>query len=153
MAVLTEADKTHFVNSGFVILRGLLTPENLDPVNTAIEHSQSLNEEGVPPLHYAQTSDPVRSLLFDTPVRDAVEDLLGPWDDLTIRDSGAQIAITKPNESVDLNGPLRENWHIDSSHGPYASVASDFLLLVGIALTEGQEVDENRGQLVIFPGT
>lgn len=152
MPTLTENQIEGFIRSGFTIVPGVVSDDRLRAAQQAIDASP--NGSDVPPLHTASESNAVLSLLFDTTLKSMVEDILGPWQRLSIRDKSAQIASTPPNVNVNLHDNVSEqSWHVDSSHGKYAGVASDFLLLVGVALSEGQENDENRGQLIAFPGT
>lgn len=151
MTTLNENQLQEFIHSGFTIVRGVVSDDRLCAAQEVIDASP--NGTDAPPLHSASESSAVLSLLFDTTLKSMVEDILGPWERLSIRDKSAQIASTPSNVNVNLNDDVsKQAWHVDSSHGKYASVASDFLLLVGIALSEGQENDENRGQLIAFPG-
>lgn len=99
----------------------------------------------------------VTSLFHDTCLKPMLEQLLSPGC-VCVRKPDAQIAYTDTNHAMIENGARssdnhpKDYWHVDSSHGKFASVGTDFIVLVGIALSEGQHIDENRGQFTYFPG-
>lgn len=69
----------------------------------------------------------------------------------------AQVALREPNQVMRQRGmglhdiADAKSWHIDGGTGKHAHLASPFTLLVGVALSDGQDVDENRGQLLVWP--
>lgn len=84
-----------------------------------------------------------------------VEQLLGPGNILPI--DLAQVAFREPsdywkNEGWTVNTELDDDsWHIDGGPGLYASNGTPFTLIIGICLSEGQEIDCNLGQFVVWP--
>lgn len=163
MPTLTDAQKQSFITDGYIIIPSLIPPDLVDAAEQQVDealaskhsttdHDRQDGNNNLPTFYHARTSNEVLSLYSDTLLQDAVHDLLGG--NLQIRDCGAQLACTFPGDtSVGMDDvPDKKQWHVDASHGRYAVIAADFLVLAGVALSEGQDVDENRGQLVVFPG-
>lgn len=178
MGLLSKEQKEQFVVDGYVIVHNAVPTALLDAglrrIDDALARKAGLETEnkdqngensgnrgadanGNEPMFYKVRKAPaVTDLYFSTVLHKIVAALLnGPTQ---IRDDAAQVACTAPDEKrraegFCINDPHPPNrWHVDASHGRFAPVAADFLILVGVALSPGQDVDENRGQLTVFPG-
>lgn len=116
-------------------------------------------EQRVPDFKTGVINSPkVLDLIFKTGLLDVTEDLLGEKY-ATVRDNEEHIAFTSPCQSfieqgMDLQGRYpRRRWKVDGGEGKYKMTGSGFSLLVTVPLSAGQDVDENRGQVMIWPGT
>lgn len=171
---LTDEQKRHFIDQGYVILRQAVPKDILDRAEAFADRSvevrqgKKVKKDGerevetreasdMPELaanKYVKKSSEISALMYDTGLLNVAEDLLGEGN-VTLRKEEGQIAFNAPIEPEgerSLTMPLkRHKWHIDGAQGKYVAVGSDFLFLVGIILSDGQDVDENRGQFVLFP--
>lgn len=171
MTKLTDEQKEAFVRDGFVILPGFVPTELVDAaesrIDTAYENGRYnrmikklLGRDQPTPNFYKpiKQSQEVMDLMYKTGLYEVAEDLVGEGH-AVIRDDLAQIAVTFPcqhfiDEGMDINEPQpKRKWHIDAGQGKYAAQGTDFSFLMGVALSDGQEVDENRGQFTVWPGT
>lgn len=166
MSVLSDEDRKQFVTDGYFIVRDAVP---LALVNAAVaeiaaarerkEHLKDGNSDANvnQPVFYATRRAPaITDLYYETKLFSIANAILDV--PTCVRDDAAQIACTPPDKPRQPSGLSlhdthpADRWHVDASHGRFAAVAADFFLLVGIALSSGQEVDENRGQLTVFPG-
>lgn len=167
---LTQEQKETFIRDGFVILPGAVSEDLVqiasDFVDKAYEDgSYNLNGAKKPgakhpvPGFYKpiKQSAQIMNLLHKSGLFEVADELVGKGN-ATIRDKQGQIAYTTPNEiyreeGKDMKEPHpKRKWHIDAGHGKYAALGSDFSFLVGVCLSDGQHVDENRGQFTVWPG-
>lgn len=167
--LLTKKQRRQFVRNGYVILPNAMPAELLDACQ---EHCDEAHEGGnfrlvqkngsavgIPAFNRGmKSSEPVINLFHQSGALAVAEQFLGEGN-VTLRDNIGQIAYVTKSETFVEEGwsPTRfqrkRKWHIDAGDGPHGDVASDFSVLMGVAMSEGQEVDENRGQLNIFPGS
>lgn len=171
MAKLTDEQKEAFVRDGFVIIPGFVPTKLVDAAERRIdrayengryhEMTKKLLGRDQPTPNFnkgVKQSNQVMNLMYKTGLFEIAEDLLGEGHPV-IRDDLAQIAVTFPcqhfiDEGMDIREPQpKRRWHIDAGQGKYAAQGTDFSFLMGVALSEGQEVDENRGQFNVWPGT
>lgn len=171
MTKLTDEQKETFVRDGFVVLPGFARPNLVDAAERRIdrayengryrEMTKKLLGRDQPTPNFnkgVKQSNQVMNLMYKAGLFEIAEDLLGEGH-AVIRDDLAQIAVTLPcqhfiDEGMDIKEPQpRNKWHIDAGQGKYAAQGTDFSFLMGVALSEGQEVDENRGQFNVWPGT
>lgn len=165
-SMLSESQLQAFLKDGFIILRNVVPKDLLQKalsLTDAAFNRTDPNAGGAPFRHLREHPDLI-ALFYDTPLKLAASQLLGGDENICLREGAPQIAYTEPLEKerprkwdVSETG-LEEThpsnrWHVDSSHGRFGPIASDFMMLVGIALSEGQDVDQNHGQLVVFPST
>lgn len=159
MTELSEEQKRHFVKDGYLILRGAV-PQLA--VSMALSHADRVYEERGRPRNGGfyepdRQHESIASLYEATPLRQIAASLLGSANAKLL--CPAQIAYTSCDTSALRDGMHltdrhpSHKWHVDASRGKFAPLGADFLLLIGIALSDGQYIDENRGQLTIFPGT
>lgn len=167
---LTQEQKETFIRNGFFILPGAVSE---DLVQIASDFVDKAYEEGmynlngatkpgaqhlVPGFHKPIKQAPqITDLLHKSRLFKVAEELVGEGN-VIVRDKQGQVAYTTPNEIYREEGndmkephPKRE-WHIDAGHGKYAALGSDFSFLVGVYLSDGQYVDENRGQFTAWSG-
>lgn len=166
MRQLTQKEKENVILDGYIIIRSAV-PEPLlraavqaaDAAYRPDKSSPHSVDAPTPPLRYV-AAQPVITDLFSRTCLSKLSQQLLPEDSVTLRHPHAQIAYTLPKSDGLHADTLTElakphdptEWHVDSTRGRFAALAADFLLLVGIALSDGQDVDENRGQLTVFPG-
>lgn len=159
------------MRDGFVILPGFIPPEMADKAEKCIDTAYAkgqynkmvkklLGADQPTPNFYrpVKQAPEIMDLMYKTGLFEIANELLGQGN-AVVRDELAQIAVTfKCEHWVQAGRGLQEphpkfKWHIDAGQGKYAAEGTDFSLLMGVALSEGQEIDENRGQFVIWPGT
>lgn len=168
---LSEEQKLSFVRDGFVIISGFISSETLEAATSFIddaynngeyqENTRKILGESLTVPDFAtdvKNAPEVLDLIFKTGLQDIAEDLLG--DDLaTVTDNEGHVMFTPPCQSFIEQGMDTEErypkrrWKIDGGEGKYSKKGSAFSLLVSVALSEDQDIDENRGQVMIWPGT
>lgn len=167
---LTREQKETFIKDGFVILPEAVSKElvktALDLVNQSYEDGKyNLNGATRPgakrpsPAFYKpiQGAPQILDLFYKSGLVGVAEELQGKGNAILRRKIG-QIAYNPTcelyqEEGKDKTTPHpKNNWHIDAGNGKYAALGSDFSFLVGVCLTEGQDVDESRGQFTVWPG-
>ncbi|PXF41756.1 hypothetical protein BWQ96_08545 [Gracilariopsis chorda] len=166
MPVLTEVQKLEFIRDGYVVLPGIVP---FDMAGAALYHcdiayeskkynlpQNNGNYRPTPSFwHSVKSANPVTDLFYKTDLYQVAEDLLGPSNTVLRKEEG-QIAYTLPDEESGLgldDDHPKNKWHIDTPQGPYANQGTSFILMFGVALSEGQIVDQNRGQLTVWPGS
>lgn len=165
---LTDEQKKFFIREGYVILPGFVDQDYIDNALSFLDKRIASGNHGLgdktrgktdPSVKFgkpAKRAPEITDLIFKTGLLELAEDLLGEGN-ATVRDNLGQIAYNEPRKDLIAKGtdismkPSKHRWHIDSGHGKYASLGSDFSVLVGVALSDGQQVDENRGQFTFFP--
>lgn len=151
---LNDKQKRKFIQDGYIILKGAIPQSN---VEQALQHISKGDDEQDANLFDRDGQVPViKSLFTDTVLSRVADDMLGTG---THRLLGKpQVAVTTKDVSALRLGmkltdrPAPHKWHVDASRGKFSPLGADFLILFGIALSSGQEVDENRGQFIYFPG-
>lgn len=104
-----------------------------------------------------RTHSAVMALLYESGLFQVAEQMMGE-DNVAIMGNNSQVAYVHQadihlKEGMDMKKPHKKwGWHVDKPFGDYQAKGADFMLLIGVALSEGQEVDENRGQLIVWPG-
>lgn len=165
--MLTTEQKQFFIDNGYVVLRNIVPQELVEAalrrVDTAFEEGEytlrERNSNDVIPIFSKEVehSPAVYECMTKTPIPEACDDLLGEGNSRCGRH--AQVAFRWKDERLIKKGmKINENmpkyrWHIDGGSGKYMKTASGFTLLVGVVLSEGQDVDENRGQFTVWPGS
>lgn len=164
--VLTREQKESFIRDGYLVLRNVVPREMVDAAlrvvdNAFAERNYTLNDHNkqdvVPFFNQEVEKAPeIYGTMSDTVLIEACEDLLGKGN--VLYGKKAQIAFRPTDQRLLQNGmgmtePMpKHRYHIDGGGGKYKKTASSFTLLVGVALSEGQDVDKNRGQLNVWPG-
>lgn len=70
----------------------------------------------------------------------------------------AEVSFNAPNEifvkeGMDMTEPFpKSKWRVEPGQGIYKGRGGDFNFLVGVALSDGQDVDENAGLVMVWPG-
>lgn len=164
--MLTDSQKRIFVRDGFIFLQNAV-PQHL--IAAALSRADQFYQQGayhvdngpdpVPRFNNEATNHPdIGCLLRGSPFLEAaIESLLGPGN--SHHSDSAQIAF-RPFDTINadkgmtISDPMpRLGYHIDGGMGPYRKNATPFTALVGVCLSTGQDVDENRGQLTVWPGS
>lgn len=151
---LDEEQKRSFIQDGYIILKGAIPQSN---VEQALQHINKGDDDQDAKLFDRDSRVPaIKSLFTDTVLMRVANDILGTG---THRLLGKpQVAVTTKDVSALRSGmkltdrPPPHKWHVDASRGKFSPLGADFLILFGIALSSGQDVDENRGQFIYFPG-
>ncbi|KAI0566673.1 hypothetical protein FGB62_7g01 [Gracilaria domingensis] len=165
MTSLTEEQKLSFIRDGYIILPqivsiGLIQAAlaHCDAAYAANHYNTPKHDSGVKPTpsfwRSVKSARPVTDLFYESGLMQVAEQLLGASNVDILNDDG-QIAYTLPNPDSELSlheQHPKQKWHIDTPLGEYINRGADFVLIVGVALSEGQEVDENRGQFTVWPG-
>jgi len=166
MPYLTEEQKRSFIKDGFLVLRDIIP---LDLVQIALDHCDTAYAEGEYVVKDPNGADPIptfndnvqktpaiANLMTESRLFEACEDLIGTGK--AKFGKRAQIAFRLTDQrmlrkKMGLTEPMpKHRWHIDGGNGKYKDTASAFTLLVGVCLSPGQDVDENRGQFNVWPG-
>lgn len=168
---LIDEQKRSFIDDGYVVIPGAvsedLVKKALAFTDQAYEENQyNMNGSGrpgskdpMPSFHKPiQRSEEVLGLFYKSGLYGAAEQLLGEGN-VDVRDGQGQILYNCPNEisideGMDMKKPLpKRRWSLDPGRGKYKQLGSDFAFRIGVCLSDGQDVDENRGQLTVWPGT
>lgn len=168
---LTTEQKETFIRDGFLVIPGAVTDDNvssaLSRVQEALDKKQyNINgvtkpgsKHPVPGFHKPVKQAPeILNLVYGSVLFRAAEELLGKGN-VVIRENQGQIAYTTTSEEFIAQGMRMDaphpkfRWHVDAGHGKYATVGSDFSLLMGVCLSDGQYIDENRGQFNVWKGS
>lgn len=165
---LTTKQKEAFVRNGYVVLKGVVPLEKAEQALQFVDeafanekYSVRKNTDDKLPSFYAkiQESTVLTDLVLKTGIIDALEDLYGTGN-VAILGNAGQVAFRPRSDRMIAKGfqksqPIGNTaWHIDDGPGgKYVKSSSCFTTLVGVPLSSGQEVDDNRGQLNVWPGT
>lgn len=153
------------MKQGYIVLKGAigerLVEEALTVINEAYESGQyEMNEKhgepDVPKFSSEIAKDKAIGRILDrSNVTDAIEDLLG--EDNVQFARRAQIAF-RPQDDVAIKKGMSltdempaNHYHIDGGTASESKTGSPFSLLAGVVLSDGQDVDELRGQLTVWP--
>lgn len=167
---LSRRQILHFYHQGYIHLPGLVPPDLLSPARSLIDTSYSLHQYRrsgsnrlgsslrIPVFDLSVKLAPqLLALVHETGLLNLADSLLGKGN-AAVREGKAQVAYMETNEHFVRDGMNdhephpKLGWHVDSGIGLYAALCSGFSLLVGVAVSEGQELDVNRGQFTIWPG-
>lgn len=165
--VLSEEQKRSFIRDGFVILRDVVPRPMVDAALRVMDKAfaegnytlNDHNKQDVVPFfkHEVEQAAEIERMMSATCLIEACEDLLGKGN--CYYGKGAQIAFRPSDERLKEQGMgmtqnmPKHRWHIDGGSGKYMKTASSFTMLAAVALSDGQDVDENRGQFNVWPGT
>jgi len=154
-ANVTEADIEHYNREGYVICRGLLTPEQVERAKAKIQ--QGLDEGAVKfkgilgnpgvqrwPKSYRRSPE-VLSLMTDSPAMSNCEALSG---NVCSVPKEGQIALRRKTEDGSKDFGVGLDWHID---GYDKVTAARFGVLVVVALSDWDE--DYKGNFTAYPGS
>lgn len=167
---LTPAQKRSFVKDGYVVLPGAVSAEMvgqaLAVVDSAFKNKKYASNgkkrfgSNYPfPLFLKpiKRNQKVRDLFFKSGLVDASEQLIGEGH-VTLRENMPDVSFNAQSELAVEEGmglaepfPSRK-WQMQSGQGFYKGSGGDCNFMVGVALSDGQDVDENRGQFTVWPG-
>lgn len=163
--VLTQEQKQSFIRDGYIVLRNVASREMVDDALRVIDKAfadgkctyDPTKQDAVPSFNdEVQRAPEIGRIISDTVIMEACDDLLGNGNSRCAKK--AQIAHRLTDERLKAQGMgmtqkmPKHKWHIDGGSGIYEKTASGFTMLVGVALSDGQDVDENRGQLNVWTG-
>lgn len=155
---LTHAQKRHFYEHGYVLVRGVVPPIMVDAALRAINHSvgEGMNVDEMPRFRAQSycpeiTAAPAITGLFDrTPALALAESLIGAGKIKPV--THGQIALRFPTLQ-DPPAPPRP--HLDGMHAPNNGVPQgeirNFTMLLGVMLSD--VTSEYAGNLTVWPGT
>lgn len=163
--VLNKTQKLQFIKDGYIVLQNAISKELIFEaqrhVNKAFDEEKYSNKKDKQEailtfFDSVQQSSILTDLIWKSRVREALEDLLGPGN-ISILGDGGQVTFRprsnrQMKEGMAITDSMRAGaWHID---GPqkYVKCCSAFTVLVGVPLSPGQDIDENRGQLNVWAG-
>lgn len=167
---LTRAQKETFMRDGYLVLRDIVSP---DLIQVAIDFVTEAHAKGsfqesnrkqigssAPQISFVNAvrrAPQVTDLYLKSGLVDLSEELLGKGNIMVQRNNGTvSFSCTSDvsvNEGMSETAPHpRDEWKIDLGRDKYEVFGADYLLLVGVALSKGQDVDENRGQFTVWPG-
>lgn len=163
--------KQSFLRDGFVIMRSIVTTglieKALNKVKTAMANGKfEVNqqkkyfgsEQGMMKFGpHVCASVMLTNVLFKSGIVDIVEQILGVGN-IVLRDYSAEVLYTPCSEVHQQEGrdPLelrgRAAWEIGLVIRAFKMLGLDHLVRVAVPLTPGLSVDENRGQILAWPG-
>lgn len=165
---LTEEQLRFFAEHGYVHVPSVISAERVaaalavsDAAYTVGKYGTNANNrrDCVPEFGDETAKDHAITDIFNkSDLTPMCEQILGKGN--VHRVGRAQVAYREPNpilkkEGYRINDMVKpDSWHIDvgkRTADKESICCSRFTLLVGVALSEGQEVDENRGQFVAWP--
>lgn len=164
--VLSDDHKRMFIRDGYILLRNAipkpLVQQALNTVTAAYQAGDYTIDESkfdpVPTFKPELQKHPdLATLLEESPIFSATEDLLGEGN--VVYGRKPQIAVRRKDKRMvqkgmgmtDLVSDAR--FHIDGGDGPLGTTGTPFCMLVGVCLSWGQHIDENRGQFTAWPGS
>ncbi|CDF38212.1 unnamed protein product [Chondrus crispus] len=163
----TRKDRDDFVRDGYVILQNVVPVQKardalsyVDEAFATNRYSVRENKDDKLPAFWdkEQNSSVLTDLVLKTGILPALEHLYGTGN-VAILGNAGQIAFRPRNDRMIAKGFQKAqlmgstSWHIDDGPGgKYVKSSSCFTTLVGVPLSPGQEIDENRGQLHVWPG-
>lgn len=162
---LTDSHKHFFIQNGYLHIPAVIKKPQLTELLQVTDHFYDTNQyklhdsnkDILPHFPLSCEQHPtLTSLPRSTPIYSLCEQLLGAGN--VALPGRAQIAYRPYDDrlakrGLKLSDPIYSHWyHVDGGDGKYATTASPFTLLVGVCLSD-QTVDENRGQLNVWPGT
>lgn len=168
--IMTDEQKLAFIRDGFVVLRGAVSKDLVERAEACADQSieegtsmckQATKASADAPVRFGgavQHSDEITDLFFKSGLEKYAEHLLGEGN-VVLRGRAGQVAYVKKQELLLEAGMTlterrdKNKWHIDPGKGKYAALRSDFSFIIGVALSSGQDVDENRGQFHVWPGS
>lgn len=168
--ILTRTQKETFMRDGYLVLRNMVSPELVHVAKEfATEayangsfHGSDKKQVGssFPRLSFLNTvkrAPQITDLFLTSGLVDLSEQLLGKGNIMVQRNRGiVSFSCTSDvyvNEGMSMTAPYRrDGWKIDPGMDKYETFGADYLLLVGVALSKGQDIDENRGQFTVWPG-
>lgn len=169
--ILTEEQLACFVRDGYVIVPGAvpadLVDQALEYLDEAMESKRYEgkgkdimgSEKQAPEFRKnIKRASQVKDLFYQSGLLQACEQLIGEGS-VMVLDGMSDVSYISQSEvyvkeGMDMKEPFPKNKghvlnhkSINQSRG-----AGSHNVLVGVAISEGQEVDENRGQLIVWPG-
>lgn len=164
--VLSDDDKRAFIRDGYIVVRGAIPSNLIDDALAFVDDAYAKGQyeydetkfDPVPVFAKEVTENPVLGELLErSAVLPAMEDLLGEGN--VKYNHAPQIAFRTADKKMRAKGMGMTDltpwfkYHIDGGQGPLAHTGTPFSLLVGVCLSPGQDVDENRGQFTAWPGS
>lgn len=169
--VLSEEQKVAFAKDGYIVLRGVVSKEVVSTANAFIDEAQAAGKlkddtrkilgEDIPTHRFQKETAEARdvtNLLFKTGLYETAEDLLGE-DYAVVTGNMGHLDLVPTCEvfverGMKINRPHpKKRWKVNAGMGKLAKKGAGYSVLISIALSDGQNVDENRGQIVVWPGT
>lgn len=176
---ITDDMKSAFVRDGFIVLRNIIAKGLLEKamrkVQMALENGKFSendhhNYEGTSkPLvkfnKHVLTSCMITDVLFRSGLIDVAEQFLGKQS-VVLLDSAADLMYIPSNKNENgrkgdklreqdvrsTDGPRPGGWEVSMGSGRYRAKGMDHMLRISVALTDGMNAEEDRGQVVVWPG-
>lgn len=167
---LTRAQKEIFMRDGYLVLRDIVSPDLIQVAKNFVKEAHTKGSfvesdekqvgSSVPRMSFSNTVErapQITDLYLKSGLVDLSEELLGKGNVMIQRNRGlVSFSCTSDvfmHEGMPMTAPYaRRKWKIDPGMDKYEAFGADYLLLVGVVLSEGQDVDENRGQFTVWPG-
>lgn len=168
---LTEEQLISFVKDGYVVVQGAVSKDlvcqALKFLDSAIEKNRYANngkpimgsEKKMPEFKKpVKRSSKVKDMFYQSGLIQACEQLLQAGS-LVIFDSMCDVSYLSQSEIFVKEGTGKDSFSqikgkvLDHKTINQTQGAGNYNVMVGVAMSEGQEVDENRGQFLVWPGT
>lgn len=166
---LSRAQICMFKEEGYLVLSDVLS---LNLIDKAEHHIRTAYAEG---QYHASESEnnrqcesagfwpsvrrnkAISDIFFSSGLVNICESFLGKDNVRLQKSCGFPLRLVKNASYTSLGIGMRDNlpsshWGLDYGAGQYQAKGSDYNLLLATPLSTGLDIDENRGQLVLWPG-
>lgn len=166
---LSMKQKRQFMRDGYIVVQGVIDQDTVQAALAVIDEAIKLERFQVCPKRevgsgvrltsfwkVTHREPAITKLFLKTGLVDLCEQLFGEGNVVLPRDP-VQISVNDRNELLAAqNMKLKDahpphQWTMDVGLDQYVKHGTNCMLIVGVALSEKQDVDENRGQVVVWP--
>lgn len=154
---LVEGQVEQFVKQGYVVLKNILNErlceKALHKVNNAMNNGKYKtvgNGDLVFNTHVG-CGLALTDVLFGSGIVNAVESLLGV-SNVVLLDSKADVVVKELKDGNKDETVRKGGWEIGIGKGRFWRRGMDHMVRVAVAVTDGLQIDENRGQIIVWPG-
>lgn len=162
---ITKSMKLSFVQDGFLVLKNVINSGLVQKARRKIDMALHNGKFSTSQRNYGDgsqqsvitfnkhvlTSCMLTDVLFRTGLVDVAEELLGSRA-VVLLDSTSDIRYIPVNDSKGDNFIRPGGWDVSLGIGRHRLKGLDHMLRISVPLTDGLDVDENRGQIVVWPG-
>lgn len=172
--VVSDELLVSFMQDGYIILPGFMKMEQIDRARARFSHVVKLGrwrrdpkrpyiggKQGIFELtRSSRLGDDFMQLMLNSGLVDVAEGFVG-IQNVVVGDGIADVfQVPRSDDEGDselscgLHDELNSTcWHVDVGRGRFKARGFDHLIRIGVALSDEMDVDENRGQLLVWPGT
>lgn len=168
---LSRQQKENFVNDGYIVVRNAVDMDVLSPAMRRLDEALASGRVWRSPNRVYVRSEEKRlvflrpdrlskcliDIMLRTGLVDMVEGLLGRRN-VVVTENIAEVVYVPTNKTLVEQGWGLEqehpcnDWDMDIGKMRLKNRGLDHLVRIGVALSDGLDIDENRGQMVVWPG-